>query len=152
MSAAGPRRPTQDVLAGLMFTAFGAAAVVLGRDYPVGTSAQMGAGYFPMMIGGLLIVVGLAIVGTGLRQNKERFHGWSARASIFVGLAFLLFTFVVEHGGLLITAPMCMLLAARGSTSFRIGHQLILATVATLAAALVFVWGLKIPIPLLPQL
>lgn len=152
MSAAGPRRPAQDVLAGLMFMAFGAAAVVLGRDYPIGSSAQMGAGYFPMMVGGLLIVVGLAVAGTGLRRDKERFRGWSARASVFIGLAFLIFTFVVERGGLLVTAPMCMLLAAKGSPNFRIWHQLILATVATVAAAGIFVWGLKIPIPLLPQL
>jgi len=152
MSAAGPRRPAQDVLAGLMFAAFGAAAIVLGQDYPVGTSAQMGAGYFPMLVGGLLIVVGLAIAAAGWRRDKARFEGWSFRASVFIAAAFLLFTFAVERAGLLVTAPACMLLAALGSANFRLWHQLVLAFVATLAAAGIFVWGLKIPIPLLPQL
>ena len=49
----------KDVWAGLMLIGIGAAAIVLARDYPFGTALRMGPGYFPIVLGGLLIVFGL---------------------------------------------------------------------------------------------
>ena len=49
----------KDVWAGLMLIAIGAAAIFVARSYPFGTALRMGPGFFPVVLGGLLIVFGL---------------------------------------------------------------------------------------------
>jgi hypothetical protein len=131
------RRPNQDVLAGLMFLLFGAMALILGRNLQVGTSSQMGAGYFPLVLGVLLLIVGLAITVVGLWRG---------------GAAFLLFAVAIEWAGLLLTAPVCTMLAAMGTVRFRTVQHTTLAIAVSLVAVAIFIWALKIPIPLLPAI
>ena len=52
-----------------MLIAIGAAAIFVARNYPFGTALRMGPGYFPVVLGGLLIVFGLAVLAIGLRQR-----------------------------------------------------------------------------------
>ena len=52
----------KDVWAGLMLIAIGAAAIFIARNYPFGTALRMGPGYFPVVLGGLLIVFGLSVL------------------------------------------------------------------------------------------
>ena len=146
------RRPNQDVLAGLMFVSFGALALILGRDLQVGSASEMGAGYFPMVLGSLLVIVGLAITLLGLLRGGAAFEFWSIRASIFVCAAFIVFAVAIEWAGLLLTAPVCTMLAAMGTVRFRLVPHAVLALAASLVAVGVFIWALKIPLPLLPQI
>ena len=58
-------------ISGLIFVAFGVAAIVLGSAYPLGTAARMGPGYFPRILGiGLLIVLGAALVTARAARSK----------------------------------------------------------------------------------
>ena len=52
-------RNPKDFWAGVLFVAFGTAAIVIAPSYPLGTAARMGPGYFPRMLGILLIVLGV---------------------------------------------------------------------------------------------
>lgn len=45
-------RNNKDFLSGLMFIVTGLGAVFIARDYPVGSTLQMGPGYFPIALGG----------------------------------------------------------------------------------------------------
>jgi len=56
----------RDVLAGAVFVAFGMAFALGARTYTVGTALQMGPGYFPLVLGGVLALLGLVIVAQGL--------------------------------------------------------------------------------------
>src|SRR5207249_8596630 len=60
-------REPKDFWAGVMFFAFGVAAIVIGSAYPIGTAARMGPGYFPRILGILLIVLGAVLSLRGLR-------------------------------------------------------------------------------------
>ena len=51
-------RHPKDFFAGLLFIAFGIAAIAIGSNYPLGTAARMGPGYFPRILGILLIALG----------------------------------------------------------------------------------------------
>ena len=51
-------RHPKDFFAGLLFIAFGIAAIVIGSNYALGTAARMGPGYFPRILGILLIALG----------------------------------------------------------------------------------------------
>lgn len=48
-------RGNKDFLAGLLFALIGGFAVALARGYPMGTTMRMGPGYFPTVLGGILL-------------------------------------------------------------------------------------------------
>ena len=48
-------RHPKDFWAGVLFASFGAAALVIAQSYPLGSAARMGPGYFPRMLGFLLL-------------------------------------------------------------------------------------------------
>ena len=51
-------RNPKDFYAGVLFMSFGLAALVIARSYPLGTAARMGPGYFPRVLGILLLGIG----------------------------------------------------------------------------------------------
>ena len=59
-------RNPKDFLSGLMFLGFGGGAIFLGQDYEVGQAIRMGPGYFPLVLGALLCLVGAACVARSL--------------------------------------------------------------------------------------
>src|ERR1700741_1293178 len=56
----------RDLVAGLVFAAFGAAAIHFVREYPLGTAMHMGPGYFPAALGWILIAFGAFLCVRGL--------------------------------------------------------------------------------------
>ena len=78
-------RNNKDVWAGAMLIATGTVAMVMARDYAFGTTLRMGPGYFPTVLGGLLILFGLYLVAMGLRRNEKIVGSWSLRALVVPG-------------------------------------------------------------------
>ena len=62
---------TRDFWAGVVYMVFGLATMLLARGLPMGSTARMGSGYFPTLLGGLLVVIGLIAVLRGLRAPGE---------------------------------------------------------------------------------
>ena len=56
---------SKDFWSGVMLIAIGAAAVVIGRDYPFGTALRMGAGFFPLVLGAVLVLFGVLMQHAG---------------------------------------------------------------------------------------
>lgn len=61
-------RLSPDVLAGALFLLAGVGVFTVAGQYPVGDAARMGPGYFPRLLGGLLAVIGLAVLAGSLRK------------------------------------------------------------------------------------
>ncbi len=61
----------QDFFAGLMFMATGVAFAWGATSYTVGSAARMGPGYFPLMLGIVLAVLGAFIVFEALVVDTE---------------------------------------------------------------------------------
>jgi len=61
----------KDLLAGLMFTITGAAFALGARSYDLGTAGRMGPGYFPLMLGVLLAVLGILVTLQSFGQPRE---------------------------------------------------------------------------------
>jgi hypothetical protein len=55
----------KDFWAGAMFIAFGLAFMFVARNYAMGTSVRMGPAYFPMVLGGMLAILGAVIFFRG---------------------------------------------------------------------------------------
>ena len=92
-------RHPRDFWSGVMFMCFGLAAVVIGQDYPMGTGGRMGAAYFPVVLGVLLSLIGLATTLRSLRKQGERIENFSIRdTALVLGSVFLFGALVRAHG------------------------------------------------------
>ncbi|MBI2183276.1 MAG: tripartite tricarboxylate transporter TctB family protein, partial [Deltaproteobacteria bacterium] len=64
-------RSNKDFWAGIMLIATGAASIVIARGYPFGSTMRMGPGYFPSMLGAILLLFGLYVMIVGLRRGEK---------------------------------------------------------------------------------
>jgi len=139
----------KDVWAGLMLIAIGAGAIFVARNYPFGTALRMGPGFFPVVLGGLLIVFGLAVLAIGLRQGESMAGSWSLRALIILPLSLILFGLLMEYAGFVPAMLVLIVGSATASTEFRFLEVLLFAAGLTALSAAVFVWALGLPYPLI---
>ncbi len=61
----------KDFWAGLMYVGFGAAFFLIATNYNMGTALRMGPAYFPTVLGGMLIVIGLAVLARSFFSKIE---------------------------------------------------------------------------------
>jgi hypothetical protein len=143
-------RNPKDFVAGLMFAAFGVAAIVIGSNYPLGTAARMGPGYFPRILGILLIVLGTVLVLRALRLQGTPLPRWPMRPTLVVLGSVILFGLIVTRVGLALSTVILILAASAASHEFRPKEALVSGIGFAILAIAVFVIGLKIQLPVWP--
>ena len=141
-------RHNQDFWAGVMLIATGLAAVVIARDYAFGTALRMGPGYFPSVLGGLLVLAGLYLVVKGLRSGEKITGTGSVRALIVLPLSLVLFGLLMEYAGFVPALAVLIFGSAAAGTEFKFGEVALLTVFLTVMCVLVFVWGIGLPYPL----
>src|SRR5262245_4178688 len=139
----------RDFLAGLVFVLIGALAAAVARDYPIGTAMRMGSGYFPTVLGGILILLGAWVMARGLRSGEKVKGEWGWKPLAFVALAFVLFGLLMPRLGLVPALAAAILASALGGREFRIKEALILALVMSAFSVIVLLYVLKMPYPLI---
>ena len=68
----GRRPAVPDLLAGGTFIALGLAFALGGRTYDMGSALKMGPGYVPVVLGGILTVLGAVIAVQAFRGGDPR--------------------------------------------------------------------------------
>ena len=127
---------------------------VLLAGYAMGTPARMGPGFFPFYLGLILGALGLVIAFSGLREHEgdkglvEPFY-W--KPILYVLGSVVVFGVLLKPVGMLIAGLVLVVGASLGSEEFRLKRTLILGVALTVFCAFVFVGGLKLPIPLCPD-
>lgn len=150
-----PARPAmprglKDILAGLAFVAFGLAFAVLAAGYQVGTPVRMGPGYFPLVLGGILVLLGGVIVVKGfLAGEGEAIGGIPWRALGLILGAIVFFAVTMRGLGLVPATFVAVLMASFASARTRPLPGLLLAVGLTILCLLIFVLGLRLRLPLL---
>ncbi|ANQ85543.1 hypothetical protein dqs_2513 [Azoarcus olearius] len=140
----------QDGAAGLVFAALGGVALWLGGDYAAGTTMRMGAGYFPRVLGTLLLVLGLALLVRAPLRAPRPLPPVAWRALLALGAAGMLFALLLAQAGLALAAVV-MVVAARCARPALPAHEtLSLALVLAALAVLVFPLALGLPLPRWP--
>ena len=143
-------RSLRDFCAGLMFVAFGGAAVWLAQAYPFGNAGRMGPAYFPTLVGSLLIILGALVVVRGLAVHGQKPGSFHFRPLILVLAGIVLFGFTLERLGLMIAIFTLVVFSSLGGSEFRYRGVLFLAAVLALGSFLVFIYGLGLQIPAWP--
>jgi hypothetical protein len=139
----------KDLWAGVFLIAIGAAAVWIARDYTFGTALRMGPGYFPNVLGGLLVLFGIYLLATGLRSGEPIEGAWSLRALVIVPLSLVLFGVLIDRAGFVPAMLVLIFGSATASTEFRFVEVLLFSIFMTALCAAVFVWALGLPYPLI---
>ena len=135
----------RDVLAGLLFMAIGAGGFFVALAYPFGAIAEMGPGFFPRVLGVILVGFGLVTLSRGLRSGEpvKGAGGW--RPLLMLSLSLIAFGWLMERAGLVPALVVLVVTSAWAGKEFRWGEVAILTVVLCLMALAIFVWGLGLP-------
>lgn len=140
----------KDLGAGAVFVALGLAFALTARTYEVGSALRMGPGYFPLVLGGLLVVLGLLIVGKAFIAPETGELGpvpW--RAALLLTAAVLFFGFTIRGLGVVPTLLVTVLLAALAGPKMRLLPAVVMSVVLTALSVAIFIYALQLPLPLL---
>jgi len=143
-------RNVKDFLAGLMFIAFGAAAVGLAQSYNMGTAARMGPGYFPTVLGGVLAAIGVLILMESFVVEGEGPKNISFRPLFMVLLSTVLFGVLLRPLGLVLALFALIVVSALGGHEFKWKEVIVLFVILAVGSVAVFVWGLQLQFPIWP--
>lgn len=140
----------EDFWAGLMFIGFGLVAVVIARDYPLGSAMRMGPGYFPTYLGVLMMIMGAIITVRSTKVPGERIRAFGWRGLGFLSLAFFTYGLLIDtlDVGFVLSIAAVIILSTLASREFKLLQSLALAAALVLGTVAVFIWGLDMPYPL----
>lgn len=140
---------SKDFLSGLMFIAFGLAALHFGAKLQMGTPVRMGPGYVPHMLAYILLGLGgiisvLALVNPGEQVEAPK---WRPITLVTIGIA--CFAFLFERTGLIPALIALVTIASLGGDEFKIGEVAGNILALTVLCVLVFWIGLRMNIGIL---
>ncbi|MCM0018778.1 MAG: tripartite tricarboxylate transporter TctB family protein [Tagaea sp.] len=138
---------SRDVWAGALYVAIAVAAFWIARDYRLGTAARMGSGYFPMLVAGVLLAIGVASILRGLLRPGAQVLALAVRPVLFVTGACVAFALLLERAGFVPALAALCAIAAFADRDFRPAwRKLAILAGFVGACALVFVVGLGLPV------
>jgi len=143
-------RHPKDFWSGVLFMGIGAFAVVAGSKYTLGSAARMGPGYFPRILGILLLLLGAVLALRAFRLTGDRVPGWKWRPTLLVLGSVVLFGAIVKPVGMAISTVILIVLASAASHEFRPKEALVSGVLLAGLAVGVFVIGLNLQLPIWP--
>ena len=145
-------RSPKDFWAGVMFIAFGAgmAAIAL-KNYQMGSAVRMGPAYFPVVLGGILAVLGLVLLLRSFVLKGVKVPQFHFRPLLFILAACLAFAYTLKPLGLIGATLLLVFISAYGGDEFKWKEVAILYVVLIIFSVLVFVKGLTPPFPICPE-
>lgn len=142
------KRTRHDVIAGAIFIAIAAFFAIEGWRYEFGTALQMGPGFFPIVLAGLLALLGGLVMAGGWRKPPEAAGGpIPYRAMLLICAALVLFAAGARTLGLVPLVFLCTVLTALASPKNPPLSALVMGLVMTALCYAVFKLGLAVSLP-----
>ena len=151
----------KDFFAGLLFLALGVAFAWGATTYNVGTGARMGPGYFPLMLGVVLAVMGAVeviksmVVETETGDKVGKFVWRPVGYIVGANLAFGVLlgglpSIKLPAMGLIVAIFALTIISARAGSEFKWKEILILSAILAVGSYLAFILLLKLQIQVWP--
>ncbi len=151
----------RDFVSGLMFIIVGVAFAWGATSYTVGQAARMGPGYFPLMLGVLLAVLGMIVTFKALvveTVDGQKIGKWAYKPLFFIIGANLIFGICLgglpaiglKPLGLMVGIYALTFVASMAETGWKVKATLILATFLAVLSYVAFVVVLKLQFPVWP--
>ena len=144
-------RNPQDFWCGIFFAALGGVAIYASRDYPFGSAFEMGPGYFPTWLGGIMIAFGVVIGGLSLRVQRDAAQSltrsdWAFRPWIVLTTTLVVYALMMDGGAGFAPSLMALVIGcALAHKDVRWRETLLLSVFVTAAAIAIFSYGLEMP-------
>jgi hypothetical protein len=145
MSLGNPK----DFWTGLIYIVFGSGALVIARDYGLGTARKMGPAFFPSILSVLLIIIGLISLARSVIRPGTPIGRFTIKGLLLVTGATLFFGLILRRAGLIVAMPALVIVSGYASRRFRWPAAVALAAALTAFCILIFLKGLGIPIPVI---
>ena len=143
----------KDFWSGLMFIVIGMAFAWGATSYNFGSSARPGPAYFPFGLAVLMSLLGALLLFESLSietDDGEPIGPWAWRPLGVIVAAVAMFGWALPHLGMVIALPLLVIGSAMASDEFHWKDAVINAIVLTIGCWVIFIWGLKLTIPLWP--
>lgn len=137
---------SKDSLAGLGVLAISGAFCLGALTHDLGRLARMQAGYFPLITGIVGVLLGVALVAAGLLRTSETADRPALRSVLFLGAAFVVFSFMIDWAGLLPAVVACGTVSALADPRTRLYEALLLSCGLAVGCWLLFIVLLAMPI------
>ncbi len=152
----------KDFFAGLMFMGVGVAFAWGATTYNVGVGARMGPGYFPLMLGVLLALIGAAITFKALvveTVGGDKIGKWAWKPLFYIIAANVVFGILLAGlpainfpaFGMIVAIYALTFISSMAEAGWKFKTTLILATVLAVGSYLAFVLALKLQFPVWPS-
>lgn len=152
----------KDFFSGLMFMGVGVAFAWGATTYKIGTGASMGPGYFPLLLGILLAIIGIVITFKALTvqtQDGDKIGQWAFRPLFFILAANFAFGILlggipglgIPAMGLIVGIYALTFISSLAGNEFSAKGVFVLATVLAIGSYVAFVWALKLQFPVWPS-
>ncbi|MDP3757404.1 tripartite tricarboxylate transporter TctB family protein [Polaromonas sp.] len=152
----------KDFFAGLMFMGVGVAFAWGATTYNVGTGARMGPGYFPLMLGVLLALIGVVITFKALvveTVGGDKIGKWAWKPLFYIIAANLVFGILLAGlpaikfpaFGMIVAIYALTFIASMAEAGWKFKTTFILATVLAVGSYVAFVLALKLQFPVWPS-
>jgi hypothetical protein len=145
----------RDFYAGGLMLLIGLGIALKGASYRTGTLMHMGPGFFPMSLGVLLVILGIAIAVAGLAPAADGEHGDSILPEnpqwwgwFCILMSPVLFIFFGSHFGMAPGTFACVSIAALGDKQATWRSTVILASLVTIFGVTLFSYCLQVPMPI----
>ena len=141
----------KDFYAGFVFIFFGLFAIVESRGYTLGTAANMGPGYFPRILGGILILFGFILFLRSLGSVNGPLKPLVLRPFLLVTIAVLAFALLLEPLGMVLATLALVFISSLGGWQFRLREVTFLYLGLVALAVGLFVYGLGLSFRVWPK-
>ena len=142
----------RDFYAGIMFVLIGAFFGLYAQDYSMGTANRMGPGYFPTLLSGIMLFLGLMVLIMAFlpkeTQEPPEKTDWRGFGLVLVSVGG--FALLLPVAGFLIAVCFLVFLAAAASEESNKKETVILAIVLAIVGITVFGYGIELQFPILP--
>ncbi len=124
--------------------------MIVSRNYPMGSSLRMGPGYFPVILGGLLTLIGIVCCVRSVLAKGGAMEAMGVRPFLLILSAVGAFALTIESAGIVVSTVLSIVIAALASRESR-KLEVAALTVFMLALAVgVFTYALGLPFKVFP--
>ena len=133
---------TKDFLSGLMFVAFGLAALYFGQHLAVGTPVRMGPGYVPRMLSLILLALGVLVCIVAMVGGSEPVERPKWKPITLVTIGIVCFGLLFERAGLIPALIVLVMISSLAGEEFKIAEVIGNIVALSILCTLVFKVGL----------
>lgn len=142
-------RDTRDIVAGLTLVATGLFAALYAQRYSFGDLSRMGPGFFPVVLGIVLAILGVLIALPAMLRQGEPIHvEWKTAALVL--LSIVVFALTLPILGLLLATMLPVLVSSLADRQITWKGRFVLAVCVAVIVYLVFGYGLGMTLPIFP--